>query len=145
MYNGYSPHLSPGVPSLSQNLVALSRAEMAIESAGYLLGRKSEVNRPDHEAIQSRTLLPSSHVHLDGTQIEPEQSFVSIRSEIVPFSNNDDLLVPSRAFESSQRHPDGTQVELEQWYGSIHSQIGSIFKNDDFLVFPYASNFPRVM
>lgn len=65
-YDGYSPHLSPGVPLLSQNLVALSRAEMAIESAGYLLGRKSEVNRSDHEAIQSRTLLPSSHVHLDG-------------------------------------------------------------------------------
>ena len=55
-YYGRSSHLSPCALSLSQNSATLSRAEMAIESAGSLLGQKSQVDRPDHEAIQPGTV-----------------------------------------------------------------------------------------
>lgn len=55
-YYGHNPHLSPRALSLSQNSAAPSRAEMAIESAGSLLGQKSQVDRPDHEAIQPGTV-----------------------------------------------------------------------------------------
>lgn len=53
---GRSPHLSPCALLLSQNSATLSRAEMAVESAGSLPRQKSQVDRPDHEAIQSGTV-----------------------------------------------------------------------------------------
>lgn len=55
-YYGHNTHLSPCALSLSQNSAAPSRAEMAIESAGSLLGQKSQVDCPDHEAIQPGTV-----------------------------------------------------------------------------------------
>lgn len=55
-YYGHNTHLSPCALSLSQTSAAPSRAEMAIESAGYLLGQKSQVDRPDHGAIQPGTV-----------------------------------------------------------------------------------------
>lgn len=84
-------------------------------------------------------LLPSCDVELDGTQIELTQSFGSIRSEFLPFSNNDELLV--FPFESSQVHPDATQDELSHPFGfrSVHSDFFSFSNDEDLLVFPITS------
>lgn len=99
---------------------------------------KHDLIRPSLDEIQ---LLPSSQVQLDGTQAELAQSFGSICSEIVPFSNNDKFSIFPYAFESSHMHLDGTQVELFQpsEFRSIHSKIVSFSNNDDLLVFPYTS------
>lgn len=53
--DGHSPHVSPCVSSLSPNSVASNSAKMTIGSAGPPLRRKSQVDRTDHEAIQSGT------------------------------------------------------------------------------------------
>ena len=55
VYDGHSPSLSPCVSSLSPNSVAFASAEMTLGSAGPPLRRKIQVDRTDHEAIQSGT------------------------------------------------------------------------------------------
>lgn len=54
-HDEHNLHLSMRVPLLLQNLVPPKRAKMAIESAGPLLRRNSQVDSTDHEAVQSGT------------------------------------------------------------------------------------------
>lgn len=57
--------------------------------------------------LVSSRAFKSSQRHLDGTQVELEQSYGSIRSQIGSFSKNYDLLVFPYAFELPTSDVDG--------------------------------------